>query len=526
MKSLYIYVMVLWSVWIFSPASPAGADQTLKIALIHPRVVHKDPDGNRKELIRLNREAALGGAKLILNTELAVSGYSFQSREDIAPYTETAAGKTVTAMADLAREQGVYIGITLPERDPLTESFYNSAFVLNPEGRLVCTYQKIYAESRWARSGNPYQDGFFDAPWGRIGVAVCADSYFGLIPRTLALKGVDLLWVPANWPPMGRLNPLEIWQARALENGFYLAACNRTGKDLVMDCTGAVSAVIDPSGATLVSGSSENSRIFYADLPLDAQGRMDTGLRRARMKSRNVDLCRGIYLTPWIDDLTLYYKLPEPGMLDVHCFVPPSGGMNASALEAAVKEGDKDRPVLWVLPKTDPDWINQEDLVTISKHHGVAFALSLGVSPENPAPCLITPQGIQSFSVPDAEFPFKLLHYGPAAIAMVPMDAFRHPELAVVLAKLGCDLVVISEETLSPEDLLLSRMRVLNGVAVASCAGNAAGITSMEGIHGNLDHRHQNGPGSCSLVLDTAKTRKKNFLYRLDYDLLLKKERI
>nr|NJM04843.1 carbon-nitrogen hydrolase family protein [Desulfobacula sp.] len=123
MKPLYIYVMALWSLWIFSPASPAGADpagagQTLKIALVHAGVVHKDPEGNRKELIRLNREAALGGARLILNTELAVSGYSFQSREDIAPYTETEAGETVTAMASLAREQGVYIGVTFPERDP------------------------------------------------------------------------------------------------------------------------------------------------------------------------------------------------------------------------------------------------------------------------------------------------------------------------------------------------------------------------------------------------------------------------
>lgn len=530
MKSLYIYVMALWSLWFFSPASPAGADQTLKIALVHAGVIHKDTKQNREELVHLNREAALGGARLILNTELAVSGYSFQSREDIAPYTETGAGETITAMASLAREQGVYIGITFPERDPLTESFYNSAFVLDPRGSLVLRYRKIYAESRWARSGNPYQEGVFDTPWGRIGVAVCADSYFGLIPRALALKGADLLWVPANWPPSGHLNPLEVWQARALENGFYLAACNRTGKDLVMDCTGTVSAVIDPSGATLVSGSSENSRIFYADLPLDAGGRMDTGLRRTRMKSRNVDLYRGIYLTPWIDDLTLYYKLPEPGMLDVHCYVPPSAGISASVLEAAVKEGGKDgdngRPVLWVLPKTALDQIRQDDLLKIARDHDTAFALSRAASPENPASCLITPQGIQSFVEPGAEFPFTLLHYGPARFALVPMEAFRHPELAVVLAKLGCDLVVVSEEILSPEDRLLSWMRVLNGVAVASCAGNAADITLMEGIHGGLDHRRQGGPGVCSLALDTAKTRKKNFLYRLDYDLLLKKEGI
>nr|NJM04844.1 hypothetical protein [Desulfobacula sp.] len=336
--------------------------------------------------------------------------------------------------------------------------------------------------------------------------------------------------MPANWPPSGRLNPLEVWQARALENGFYIAACNRTGKDLVMDCTKTVSAVIDPSGNPMVTGSSENSRIFYADLPLDAGGRIDSSLRRARMTSRNVDLYRGIYLTPWIDDLTLYYKLPEPGILDVHCYVPPSGGMSASALEAAVtegrKDGDKGRPALWVLPKTALDQIRQEDLLKIARDHDTAFALSWKASPGNPASCLITPQGIQSFVEPGAEFPFTLLHYGPACLALAPMEAFRHPELSVVLAKLGCDLVVVSEETLSPEDRLLSRMRVLNGVAVASCAGNAADITFMEGIHGDLDHRGEDGPGVCSLALDTAKTRKKNFLYRLDYDLLLKKEGI
>jgi len=135
-------------------ASPTSG--SLKIALVHYAVKHKDPARNLKALLELNRKAARQGARLILNTELALSGYSFSSRQDIAPYTETAQGKTMVAMAALAREQKVYIGITFPEQDPVTQSYYNSAFVLDPGGKTICRYRKIYGERRWARPGRPF----------------------------------------------------------------------------------------------------------------------------------------------------------------------------------------------------------------------------------------------------------------------------------------------------------------------------------------------------------------------------------
>ena len=78
-----------------------------------------------------------------------------------------------------------------------------------------------------------------------MGILVCSYTYYGLFARSMALKGVDFLWVPANWPPVG-IDALEVWNARVLENGFFLAACNRTGKDRVMDCRGAVSCVYAP----------------------------------------------------------------------------------------------------------------------------------------------------------------------------------------------------------------------------------------------------------------------------------------
>ncbi|GAB6145620.1 carbon-nitrogen hydrolase family protein [Desulfocicer niacini] len=526
-----VLIFFLLCQWGMPATAQTSVAHSLKIALIHYAVKHKDPAENLKALLELNRSAAQQGARLILNTELAVSGYSFSSRRDIAPYTETDQGKTMAAMAALAREQKVYIGITFPEQDPLTQSYYNSAFVLDPGGKIICRYRKIYGERRWARPGSPYQEGIFNTPWGRMGIAICADSYFGLIPRTLALKGVDLLWVPANWPPTGGLNPLEVWQTRALENGIYLAACNRTGKDLTMDCTRTVSAVVAPTGKPLFSESSATSKIFVADIPLDDQGRLSHVHRQQCMASRQVNNYRNIYLKPWVENLTGYYRLPETGVLDVHCFVPPPGKKSLPSLTAAISEKKNDHPTLWVLPQGMEDKISSQSLLLLAQNSKVAFAVSLSMAKGDPAvPVLITPEGQQFFMESDIEpdtgqspfFPYKILHHGPAAIAMVPVEALQHPELAVILAKLGCDLVVCSEKTLSWKNLLLSRMRTVNGVAVATCARNAAEITCMQGLHGGRDHQYQDHPGICSYQLDTAGTRKKYFDYCIDYDLLLK----
>ena len=526
LKSIVLTFFLLCQ-WGVAATAQAFVSQSLKIALIHYAVKHKDPDGNMKALLQLNRSAAQQGARLILNTELAVSGYSFSSRKDIAPCTETDRGKTMSAMAALAREHRVYIGITFPEQDPSTRSFYNSAFVLDPEGNTICRYRKIYGERRWARPGSPYQEGTFDTPWGRMGIAICADSYFGLITRSLAVKGADLLWVPANWPPTGNLNPLEVWQARALENGVYLAACNRTGKDLTMDCTRTVSAVVAPTGKPLFSGSSETSKIFMVDIPLDDQGRLSHVLRRHCMASRQVDHYGNIYLKPWVENLTGYHGLPETGVLDVHCFTKPLEEITLEALTTAVLHAQKAHPSLWVLPRGTGNKISPQGLLVLARKTNAAFAVSLAKGKGDlPVPVLITTEGQQTFIEPKAEqsrfFPYKILHYGPAAIAMVPVEALRHPELAVVLAKLGCDLVVCSEANISWENLLLSRMRTVNGVAVAACDVHASEITCMQGLHGGRDHEYLDQHGICSYELNTQATRKKYFDYCIDYDVLMK----
>jgi predicted amidohydrolase len=500
--------------------------QTLKLALVHLDVRHKECESNRKELVALNREAACKGADIILNTELAISGYSFESREDIKSCIETSAGETITELAEVAVKHGAYVGICLAERDEITEIYYNSAFVISPDGKIVCRYRKINAEMRWARPGAPHQNGTFETPWGRMGVLICSDTYYGLMPRSVALKGVDLLWVPANWPP-GGLDPREIWRARALENGFFVAAVNRTGRDRIMDCHSASSCVYDPQGCELISACSRESRIFFTDIPLDENGEIFGILRREKLSTRNPGSYRSIYLDyRLVDDLTGHYNLPEPGILNVTCVVPGNEPLNNNYLEKAIAGFDNHGSTLFVLPSNHVSILDEASLESLAKRYRIAICARL-LQGWRKKYVLATPEGLEQFEDQEdtgqsKELPFPIAHYGTAKIAMTPMESFVHPEMAVTLSKSGCDLVALSEETLDSETRLLSGVKTTERIAVAVCAGNGASVYMIPEAHQRWEEKSIDRAGLCTYELDTSKTRKKRFQERIDYDLLLR----
>lgn len=180
---------------------PSKADTFLKMALVHWPVAHGQGEANRREILRLNRRAAQLGARVIVNTEMALSGYGYDSRQEIAPVLESADGQTIEELAALAREFGLYLALGMAERDSLTEAYHNSAVLLGPDGRIKARRRKVTAEAKWACPGTAIQNDCCDTPFGRVGLLICSETYFSLLPRTMALKGVDLLLVPANWPP-------------------------------------------------------------------------------------------------------------------------------------------------------------------------------------------------------------------------------------------------------------------------------------------------------------------------------------
>jgi predicted amidohydrolase len=494
---------------------------SLKLALIHSTADHKQPERNRAHLLELFQRAGDAGAQMAIAPELAVSGYSFTSRQDIAPYTESADGPTLSALADLTRSYGLYACIGLAEHDPRSAILYNSAFVLGPSGALVCRYRKINAEYRWACPGNPREDNTFATPWGRMGVLICSDSYHSLLPRITALRGADLVLIPANWPPTG-LDPREIWRTRALENGVYVAACNRTGRDLTMDCRQGPSAVFAPCGTTLLDRSSPESQLLLVDLPLNDQQRLDPVTRQQRLQSRQGMEIGDCYLNlVGIADLTAFLRLPPPGPLPLCCPVAPSVEQALAALETLLSAATE--ATLIVLPAGRYDDVALDRIAALCVRSGSTVILTR-TGPEA-GPCWCSGgQGVETrtwTAQGSAVSALPIVDCTAARVLLAPMAVLRHPEPVLAGAKQGCDLAVASETFLSDEDRLIAGARTIDNVAVAVCARNRAGVWMTPEGHQRWEEQLAEPGQQCRYLLDTTRTRKKRFQDRVDFDCLL-----
>ncbi|MDD2468888.1 MAG: carbon-nitrogen hydrolase family protein [Desulfobulbus sp.] len=496
---------------------------SLRLALLHLTAAHKQPEVNRRQLFDLFRRAGDAGAQLVIAPEMAISGYAFTGRGDIAPFTETAEGPTLSGLAEIVREYGMYGCIGLAEREASTNIFYNSAFVLDPLGEVACRYHKINAEHRWACPGNPREDNTFLTPWGRMGVLICSDSYPSLLARITALRGADLLLIPANWPPTG-LDPRELWQARALENGVHVAACNRTGMDLSMDCSQGPSVLYSPEGTAFIDHNSPNSQLLLADIPLNADNRLSSDSRLACLQKRSLGDISPCYLNlVGIADLTAFLRLPQPGSLAIHCSTSTKVEEILSELKANKEQLSS--PTLHLLPAGT---YNDQALEKLQSHcdlYNTAFALTR--LEEHPGlyffqvsrPRQIMPRWGEHATTQDK---LASVDYGPSRVLLAPQAALRHPEPILAAAKQGCDLVAICCSKMSWKDTLVAGVRTIDNIAVALASENGAGIWMTPEGHQRWEEILA-GPGqSCKYLLDTHRTRKKRFQDRVDYQQLLR----
>src|SRR5690242_7787552 len=83
--------------------------------------------GNMARLCALVAEAAGAGARVIVMPEMAVTGYCFRDRAEIAPLVETVPGPATEAFGAIARRHGCYVAVGLAERDPASDLYYNTA---------------------------------------------------------------------------------------------------------------------------------------------------------------------------------------------------------------------------------------------------------------------------------------------------------------------------------------------------------------------------------------------------------------
>lgn len=245
----------------------------LTISLAQMAVVAGEPAANAMAARKLAAQAAGEGADLLLLPELWSSGYHLdQAVEHAAPLGEGA----FAVMADLARVHQIYVAGTALEANPVGRPF-NTAVLYGPQGALAASYHKVHL---WGPLGEPAYmtpgDALpvFELPWGPVSLAVCYDLRFPELWRGYVDAGAILVLIPAAWPS----RRIEHWRlllrARAVENQFFVAGCNRAGggSDAGQDRFGGYSSVSDPWGRVLAEGGPE-PELLFAKLDLDEVAR-------------------------------------------------------------------------------------------------------------------------------------------------------------------------------------------------------------------------------------------------------------
>ena len=182
--------------------------------------------------------------------------------KDLSTCADRDGQRTRETFSRLARELNVHIvaGSVADARDG---RFCNTAYVFDRSGALTASYDKIHAftpmgEQEAFAQGNTLCR--FSLEGHDCGLIICYDIRFPELTRTLALQGLDLLFVVSQWPEKRSFHLQTLSRARAIENQMFLALCNSCGAAGETRYGGG-SAVIDPWGETLAQAGREEETI-------------------------------------------------------------------------------------------------------------------------------------------------------------------------------------------------------------------------------------------------------------------------
>lgn len=256
----------------------------MKLALAQIGPALGDVERNLRLHEESAREAAAGGADLVVFPELGLTGYRLG---DMVPRRAIRLDRSSPVLDRLLAASGeVDLLVGLVEESPDLR-FYNAAAYLS-RGEVLAVHRKCYLptygmfeEGRDLAAGETCRA--FDTPHGRLGVLVCEDLWHPTSACLLAQDGAELILVPSAGPTRGlsedgRISSVETWKDLARVTArfltVYIAYCNRVGFEDGWNFGGA-SFLVGPSGEALATAPELESALTLAEVSRET-------LRRAR----------------------------------------------------------------------------------------------------------------------------------------------------------------------------------------------------------------------------------------------------
>lgn len=245
----------------------AHRKKSLQIALAQFDVKLGETNSNLATATKYITLAARRRAKLVVLPELWSSGFDLKHCQ---VHAQTSRETVLPALAKLARRHNLHIVGSVLHANSRREVF-NSAIVTGPGIGLSRMYRKIHLfapmlENQFLAPGNRMP--VFRPTFGTFALAICYDLRFPELFRKYAVNGAQLVIVCAQWPAIRMDHWRTLVRARAIENQFFVLACNRTGRSQET-MFGGHSMIVDPFGQILVEGT-ENDALLTADIDFRA----------------------------------------------------------------------------------------------------------------------------------------------------------------------------------------------------------------------------------------------------------------
>ena len=236
---------------------------------------------------------------VVLFTEMALTGYFFDSKEDIGPYTSYFdEGETFNFCSYISKKLKCYTFIGYPEKVREDLNLFNSLMITDRNGKLLKSYHKrnlFKDDKKWVSPGDKFEYIDIETISGktaRLALGICLDYYYSSSPndafnfeycKYFCDKNINFFIFPTNWADSNHadnsaktifnsiidkwIKPLFPIFKEANNRDVYLLAADRTGMENNVDLLGCSCIVKLGSSLQIIEYLDKNSNgIIYKKL--------------------------------------------------------------------------------------------------------------------------------------------------------------------------------------------------------------------------------------------------------------------
>jgi N-carbamoylputrescine amidase len=253
-----------------------------KIACAQFSPLKAEVEANLDRVGEIAMQASAEGADMALLPETCTSGYFLEGGVLEASLTgEQLLAELSKRLSGLLQRP---LDLVLGFYENREGTLHNSAAYLEFSGggaRMVGIYRKfflptygVFDEERFVARGREL--GVFETRFGKVAILICEDAWHGVLPTLCAVRGAQLLLIPAASPARGFSGEdienhdryRRLFRAISEEHGVYCANAQLSGFEGGKGFVGG-SMVIDPTGRMIAEAPLAEDAMIIADIDPD-----------------------------------------------------------------------------------------------------------------------------------------------------------------------------------------------------------------------------------------------------------------